>query len=328
MGGFYNNSNSHSYIGRSEQLYGVTEARLSGGYGDGMRILLVRNGSGLEFVISLDRAADVSRLLVNGENMGYFAPCGYVAPQYYDDPGAGFLKSFTAGFFTTCGLQSVGNPCEDEGEYCPTHGTVSNIPCEWYSYEVTDREIRIRTRLREAWLFSKKLMLEREYVCPLFENRFTVTDKITNIGTLDCPLELLYHCNMGYPLLDENAVVTIPAEKVTPRNAHAAEGLENCLVMEKPQRGYEEKCYYHTLRGKTEVSVENPRLGRKVSIRYNADELPFFTEWKMMGEQEYVLGLEPGNCHPDGRQVMREQGKLEILPAGGEKVCRLEFLFQ
>jgi len=36
----------------------------------------------------------------------------------------------------------------------------------------------------------------------------------------------------------------------------------------------------------------------------------------MMGYRDYVLGLEPGNCHPDGRDVMRKQGKLKFLQPG------------
>jgi len=86
------------YVGNINQIYGVDEMRLSGGKGDGMRMLCVRNGKGLEIWISLDRCADMARLSFKGENYGYFAPCGFVSPKYYDDKGAGFLKSFTAVF--------------------------------------------------------------------------------------------------------------------------------------------------------------------------------------------------------------------------------------
>ena len=41
---------------------GVEEYRLIGGKGDGMRLLQVRNGLGLEFTVSPDRAADITRL--------------------------------------------------------------------------------------------------------------------------------------------------------------------------------------------------------------------------------------------------------------------------
>lgn len=100
------------YLGHEQQLSGVEEHRLVGGKGDGMRLLEVRNGKGLECTVSADRCADLSRVTFMGRNIGYFSPCGYVAPAYYDKEGSNWLKSFTAGFLTTCGLTAVGSPCE------------------------------------------------------------------------------------------------------------------------------------------------------------------------------------------------------------------------
>ncbi len=317
----------NSYIGNPLQLYGVEEMRLVGGKGDGMRILHVRNNKGLAFDISLDRAGDISRLNFKGDNFGYFAPCGYVAPTYYDHAGGGFLKSFTAGFFTTCGLTAVGSPCTDDGEDLPLHGTISNTPCENFSHFIEDGAIHIKITVRDAALFSHQLVLTREYVCPIDENVIYMTDTIKNIGVRETPFELLYHCNMGYPLLSENAVVTVPASKVTPRNDHAKEGLENCLVMEKPQVGYEEKCYYFALSGKPTVSIFNPDIQKGLAMTFDTEELPYFTEWKMMGDKEYVLGLEPGNCLPDGRNVMRGRGILAFLSPGEETTKHLTFRF-
>lgn len=37
------------------------------------------------------------------------------------------------------------------------------------------------------------------------------------------------------------------------------------------------------------------------------------TEWKMMTESEYVIGIEPGNCHPIGRMGHKKDGSLEYL---------------
>lgn len=103
------------YVGNPLQIRGAEQYTLQNGRGGGMRFLYIRNGLGLEIWVSLDRAGDVSRVSFKGDNMGYFSACGYVSPQYYDNIGTGFLKSFTAGFFTTCGLTAVGSPCEDNG---------------------------------------------------------------------------------------------------------------------------------------------------------------------------------------------------------------------
>ena len=154
-----------------------------------------------------------------------------------------------------------------------------------------------------------------------------MTDKITNIGSEGTPLEVLYHCNMGYPLLSENSVIEIPSEKTTPRNNHAASDLDNCLKAQKPTAGYEEMCYYHKLSGVAEVSIKNPDIGKKLTMSFDTKQLPFFTQWKMMGEYDYVMGLEPGNCHPDGRDVMRKQGLLEFLAPNETKTHIIKFTF-
>lgn len=318
----------NAYVGNELQIFGVREMHLVGGKADGMRILSVNNGKGLEFEISVDRCGDISRLSFKGDNMGYLAPCGYVSPRYYDNIGNGFLKSFSAGFFTTCGLTAVGTPCEDNGEVLPLHGSISNTPCESFSYDTGEEDIHIKLTVRDAALFAHKLVLKREYICSLERNEILLIDKIKNIGSEEAPLEVLYHCNMGYPLLSEKSVVTIPSVVVEPRNEHAKEGLERCLVMEKPQASYIEKCYYHTMTGKNEVSIFNPDIKKRVGIAYDSDELGCFTEWKMMGKHEYVLGLEPGNCLPDGRDIMREKGILEVLKPYSKKIHHILFRFE
>lgn len=317
----------NKYIGHPNQIFGVEEMRLCGGKGDGMRMLYVRNGKGLDFWISVGRCADISRLSFKGYNFGYFAPCGYVSPQYYDDKGAGFLKSFTAGFFTTCGLTAVGSPCNDNGEELPMHGTISNTPCENIAHWIENDGIHIKLLARDAALFSRKLVLEREYICPINENVIYMTDKIKNIGSEISPIQILYHCNMGYPLLSENSEVNIPSTEILPRNEHAREGIESCLKMQKPQNGYVEKCYYHMLFGKPVVSIYNPDINKGLNIKFDTKELPYFTEWKMMGEYDYVLGLEPGNCYPDGRNIIREKGMLEYLKPNEENTYHITFEF-
>lgn len=317
----------NKYIGHPHQVYGVEEMRLSAGKGDGMRMLYVRNGLGLEFWVSVDRCADIARLSLKGDNFGYFSPCGYVSSKYYDNKGAGFLKSFTAGFFTTCGLTAVGSTCTDDGEELPLHGTISNTPCENIAHWIADDGIHIKAIVRDATLFSHKLILEREYIASLKENKIILCDKIKNIGSETSPLEVLYHCNMGYPLLSENSVVSVPSTEVLPRNEYAKEGIEDSLKMEIPQNGYVEKCYYHIVSGNPTVSIYNPDINKGLNIKFDTKELPYFTEWKMMGEYDYVLGLEPGNCYPDGRDVMREKGILEFLEPDEEKVHHVTFEF-
>ena len=310
------------YIGHESQLYGVEEHRLVGGKGDGIRLLQVKNGQGLEFTVSCDRGADISRLSWKGINMGYFALCGYVAPSFYDDKGTGFLKSFTAGFLTTCGLAAVGSPCTDMGEELPLHGSINNTPADRIWWESDDAEIRIHAVVRDETLFSHKLVLHRLIRCSLNDPEIVIEDTVENAGDQEYPAMLLYHMNMGYPLLSETAELKISSDRVIPRNEHAAEGLAEWNRIIPPQAGFEEQCYFHEfdpVDGEAFASLYNPQAGVGLKISFDPQNLPFFTEWKMMGVRDYVLGLEPGTCHPDGRDKMREQGKLTVLQPG-EKV--------
>ena len=63
-----------------------------------------------------------------------------------------------------------------------------------------------------------------------------------------------------------------------------------------------------------------------LEITYNAEELDGFVEWKMMGVRDYVLGLECGNCYPDGRNVMREKGMLKFLKPGEKKTYSVRII--
>ena len=307
------------YIGHDSQVYGIEEHRLVGGKGDGMRLLEVNNGKGLELTVSLDRACDISRLRYRGINMSYFSPCGYVAPAYYESKGTDWLKSFTAGFLTTCGLQAVGSPCTDEGEELPLHGSIANTPAEQaYWFEEEDALV-VRAVVPDEVIFARKLRLIRELRVSLKENEFTIIDTIENTGDTTQPFEILYHMNMGYPLLDEDSVIEIPAVSVTPRDDHAAEDIENWMNMIKPQAGYVERCYYHKFEDQGKASIFQPKLGQGLEISFDAKELDAFVEWKMMGVRDYVLGLECGNCYPDGRDVMRQTGMLKFLEPGERK---------
>lgn len=318
------------YVGHSLQIRGAERYILQDGKGDGMHFICVRNGRGLELWISVDRCGDLSRVIYKGDNLGYFSPCGYVAPQFYDREGAGFLKSFTAGFCTTCGLTAVGQPCTDEGEKLPLHGTVSHIPAVLNGIVETDEGITITLTVEDNEIFAQKLTLKRVYTVSYTADTVTMTDTITNDGDAVSPFMLLYHCNMGYPLLSETSTVRIPHTAMEPRGARAADQQEKALQMEPPQAGYTECCYYYDMvetAGVVRTGIYSNEIDKGVVLCYDKAQLPCFTEWKMMGQRDYVLGLEPGNCNPDGRDVLRREGRLPFLQPGESKETGITFLF-
>lgn len=316
---------NNKYIGHSSQISGVEEHRLIGGKGDGMRLLEVRNGLGLNFTVSLDRAADISRLSFKGDNFGYFSPCGYVSPAYYDEKGIGFLKSFTAGFLTTCGLTAVGSPCNDEGKELPLHGTVSNTPAEHVYYVEDEEKVVINATINQMGIFSEKLIMYRKIVCSKLSNQIVIEDTIENMGDKKTPIMILYHMNVGYPLLSENAELQIPSNQITARNEHAQKDIKTWRKMLEPQANFEEQCYYHKFDAEIGTArIFNPDIEKGLCISFNTKTLDYFVQWKMLGEKDYVLGLEPGNCYPDGRDVMRRENTLKFIEPGEKITYRVK----
>jgi len=75
--------------------------------------------------------------------------------------------------------------------------------------------------------------------------------------------------------------------------------------------------YLHTLRadaqGNTGAALFNPELDFGIALRFNIHQLPCFTQWKMMGVRDYVMGLEPGTCNPVGQTEAKNRGQVIML---------------
>ena len=308
------------YVGNTDQLMRVKRMRMQDGKADGVQMLDVCNRSGLHFDVNLSRGMDIPYLDFNGENIGFISPCGVVAPTYFDDKGLGFLKSFTAGFMTTCGLKLAGAPCEYEGAAYGLHGNVSHTPAEEVSYRIVEADVpyvKIEGTVRDSVIFGDKLALHRELRCYYKERRIEIADRVVNEGYTRARHMILYHCNIGYPMLTPKSEVFIPSAEVKPRSEHAREGLADWMKPEQSTPGYEEMCYYHKLRAaadhRAHVAVFNPELDFGIEIEIDPSTLDHFVQWKMMGARDYCMGLEPGNATIDGIADAVQNGSMKYL---------------
>lgn len=312
--------NKDYYLGHPDQMYGVEQFRLVGGKGDGMSVLQIRNRSGLELTVVPDRCLDIYKLRCRAVNLGYFSPAGYVSPEYYDDKGTGFLKNFTGGFLTTCGLSNIGIANTDGEEELPMHGRIGNCPADHVNYQVTETQIVVEAWMNHMQFFGNKLLLKRKLVVLLDENKFYLEDEVFNRGSESEPVMLLYHMNMGYPLLSEHAELRIPSVKVEGRDDYAQADLDHWGKVDEPTSGFREKCYYHYFEGKEGMAaIFNPDIDLGLQISYDTRELGYFTQWNMFGTHEYAMGLEPSNALQEGRESMRRTGKLTELKPGETK---------
>jgi hypothetical protein len=126
--------------------------------------------------------------------------------------------------------------------------------------------------------------------------------------------------NFGYPLLTEDTELLIDPSETSPRDADAIPGLNEFRKFIKPKKEYREQVFFHIMKGdkngETSVTIVNRKLGISVKITFNVLQLPFVNQWKMMGEGEYVLGIEPSNVLCKSRNVLREEKILPMLQPG------------
>ena len=317
------------YTGSRNQLFSVKNYIMTDGRANNTRAIDVINGKGLFMTILPDRCMDIYQLIYKDTNMSYISACGAVHPGYYDNRGIEFLRSFYAGFLTTCGLETICAPSEDAGEALGLHGRIGNIPADNYCAKIIEDgtisgapEIVITGLMTQARLFGDKYSLTREIKIYTNENKFEIRDVVKNTGFKQSPHMILYHLNYGYPFLDENIEINLPSAETVPVDDFSAQDLDKWQKFNTPQPGIEEQCYYHKLKkdaaGRAKYSLYNPGLKKGLSVDYDAGALDYLIQWKMCGEGDYVLGLEPANCRGGGRKKARDNGILKFLEPSEE----------
>lgn len=312
------------YIGNLDQIGGTRHYELTDGRGRNLRAIDINSGSGLHYTVLPDRGMDISLASFRGVNLAYISCTGETHPAFYEPENAGWLRTFTGGLLTTCGLTYLGPPVKDQDEDLGLHGRYSTLPAKQVAdlsqWQGDEFHIKLRGTVEEAVLFGKKIRLEREISTVMGQNKICIADRITNFGYTVSPFTVLYHMNLGYPLLSEDSELVIDPEVTIPRDDHSASGIANYNRFIKPQPGFVEQVYFHKLRsdenGRASLSLLNRKQGIELTIEFTKTSLPWFTQWKMMGQGEYVLGLEPGNVPVRNRQVLREEGLLPLLQPG------------
>lgn len=338
---FYEYENISSWknkIGSMTQLAGIKRYVFSDGKMKGVEAIDVRTGSGLEFTVLPGRGMDIAWVSYRGLPLNYMSKTGIVSPSYYECEGMGWLRSFFGGMLTTCGLGNAGGPSDEYHDvigmqHYGLHGRISNCCAEQVStYEDWADEtykMRLSGLMREAVLHDELLTLRREISTSFGRKGFTLHDVVCNASQKPQPVMLLYHCNAGYPLLDKGSRLLTASQTVLPVNEQAETDIASYASYTEPIPGQTERCYTHDFlsdeHGTVYAAIVNDELETGLALRYSRFELPYFNQWKMMNEREYVLGLEPGNCSPVGRKKALAQGQCDILAPDTCKSITINF---
>ncbi len=323
-------------VGDISQIGGVRQIKLSGGQNDGVDAVEFRTGSGFHFFAVPGKGLDITIAEHNGRSIAWRSAAGEVAAPFFDEHDAGWLRTFPGGLVATCGLTSAGAPCEDEGEQLGLHGRIGNTPASnvWVDGEWDGDEYRMWAtgKIRQSRLFGENVLLRRTVSAVLGENKLCIEDEVTNEGARRIPHMLIYHINGGFPAVDAGSLFISPTRNVIPRDADAEVDKEHYYLNDPPTADFKERCYYHEMASDKDGFVYAGLVNKNMPgdeqfgfyIKYNINELPCFTQWKMNGIREYIVGIEPSNCRVEGRASERARGSLQFLEIGEKRKYNIE----
>lgn len=309
-------------VGSLEQVLSVDSFVQAEGPGRGTRRLRLINGGGIEVDVHPDRGFDLGQVRVDGVPVAWISPTGIGDPASYEPEGNGWLRTFGGGLLATCGLDTFGPPSEDAGEVLGQHGRIGTQRAVVVRAEATAEGVVVEGLARQAAAFGEDIVLRRRISSAAGSDTITIDDTITNESFREQPLMVLYHMNLGWPLLDEDTTVSVPAVRTTPRDADAEAGIADHRSFGAPVPGFREQVFIHELGtdDEVEVVVANARTGLTFALTVPGKLLPCVYEWKMQGQGHYVLGIEPANTpNVQGRAAARAAGQLPVL-APGESV--------
>ena len=283
------------------QLASIRRYEMTEGTERGLRVLDCDNGK-LRFLLNESKALDVMQMYHKGENVSFVSKNAFTAREI------AFENRFEGGMLYTCGLDSVG-----AREGFELHGSHHNTPARVTRAEVNEEGILIEAEIRETALFGKNLVFRRRVFSRIGSDELEISDTLENCGTREEEYCLLYHVNVGYPMLDEGAELLDDAGEIIPRSPWAAEHIGSRRAIGAAVANQEEMCYF--LRLKTpSVSLRNPKINKMFTLKWSQETLPCFVEWKSMAAGDYALGLEPCTTELDDGFAYRRI-------AAGETIC-------
>lgn len=298
-------------VGTVGQVASATPLTLGEGPEAGARVLDVRTIEGLHATVLLDRGMDLGQAWYRG------TPLAWIAPTAAAQPAAGasgdWRSSFHGGLLVTAGTQNVGEPCEADGLSHPLHGALSSIPASDVRWSVAaglSSEVVVEGAVREIGALGVEVELRRRLRFSIGRPRLVLEDAVTNLADRAATLMLLYHVNLGWPVVDAGSRLFGWPETVRPRAgdeaAAAALGEHDRFVA--PTEGWPSQVFEHVDEQAPQsrtVGVVNPAYeatdGLAVALTYRPAELPRLWRWRMLGRGTYLTAIEPANCSLGGR---------------------------
>ncbi len=334
--------------GMLSQFAGVRLTTLGDGVERGIRTLEFRTGTGLRFIVLVDRALDIADCEYKGAAIGWHSPSGFRHPalhEYEGEGGLAFLRSFS-GLLVTCGLDHIlFMHSQDAAHYhyvhrktvdSSIHGRVSTIPARLTGYgEAWDGDectLWCEGVVQQSTVFGEDLHLIRRIEAKVGTSEIVLKDRVVNHGFYRTPHMLCYHINLGYPVLAEGSRYLAPIRH-TIWAAHAEDYRRQGVgyrTMPAPQRPFHEQVWEHWMgadgEGRVPVALVNDALGLGFVVETRKAEFPCQFQWQNLQAGQYALGIEPSTNHVFGKPFAKERGELIWLEHGEERSYTTRFV--
>jgi len=333
--------------GAAAQTFGVRLTTLGDGVERGVRVLEFDTGGGLRFSVLLDRGMDIGEVHMGAAQIGWRSPAGFRAPWLHDvegEGGLGFLRSF-GGFMNTCGLDHVMGPADEDAAHYnhparpsvrhTLHGRVCYTPARLCGYGAAwlgdACVLWAEGEVRQAALFAENLLLRRRIEARVGSSTIVVRDEVINEGFHPTPHMLLYHINLGWPLLAPGAEFRAPiAHSLRASGGDAPHGYR---VQAGPQFRSRETVYEHDIiagpSGDALAALINRNCdlggsrGLALAIEYQKQNLPLLLQWQHLQEGAYVMGIEPSTVRPGTREDHAARNEIVWLKRGERRTYEL-----
>lgn len=317
-------------------VFKVWRFLLSGGRREGVEMLVVDSGS-VRAALLPTRGLSLWRANIDGLDCGWKSPVdGPIHPQWVplsEPSGLGWLDGFDE-LLVRCGLRNFGAPdFSPSGQVAyPLHGRIGNLPAAdvVVDVDVEHSLLHVRGQVCESRFLQFDLRMNVQYSFAFGQPTIEVTDRVRNASANPGAIQMLYHINIGQPILSEGSQLHLPVKRIVARNARAAEGLKQWHLYDAPKASYTEQVYFSASVGDSQgwssTFLATKSGDKGFAVHYNTATLPYFSQWKnTVAEADgYVTGIEPGTGFPNPRSFEQSQGRVVAITGGAETMFNLK----
>jgi Domain of unknown function (DUF4432) len=301
-------------VGLERQAMAADLVTRQDGWERGVRSVLLQNDR-IAIEVVVDRGLDIASARIRQIPIGWRSPTEIVAPWFVENAGFGPHRGFFGGLLTTCGLDHIGVPVERSAERFgyparptdtfPMHGRVSGTPARLTAYGVREinggLEAFVEGAVTQVAVFGEHLTLTRRVSVAFGTSLVRVEDEVSNHGYATSPLAVMYHVNIGWPVVAPGARIRTPSRRLR------GEG-DNRLVR-APVAGAQQRVWVFAAEadegGRGSAGIANAHVDARsaagVELTWDAAALPTLVQWEMSNiAGHYVIGLEPSTALVSG----------------------------